>query len=196
MRPSFRTRTTALCGALVTIVLLAPAARAASYTIDPVHSSAVFKIRHFGVSNIYGVFWEVSGTVDYDSENPTGASLEVSISTESLDTHNDRRNAHIKSPDFLDVKQFPVIHFKSTAVKELGEDRFEVTGDFTLHGVTREITVTAEKIGQGAHPRSGVQMIGFEAHFIIDRTDFDMSFMAGPLGEEVHISLSFEASQE
>lgn len=197
MKPIWRNWTTYSCVALIMIVLLSPAtATAASYTIDPEHSSAVFKVRHFAASNVYGVFWNVSGTVDYDADNPADSSIEVSIATESLDTHSERRDGHIKSPDFLDVKQFPVITFESTDIKDLGGDRFEVTGIFTLHSVSRDITVTAERIGQGAHPRSGVQMIGFEAHFTIDRTDYDMNYMAGPLGEEVHISLSVEASQE
>jgi polyisoprenoid-binding protein YceI len=181
--------------ALLIIATTAPVAGAATYTIDPNHSSAMFKIRHFGVSMVFGAFWDVSGTVVYDAENPEASSIRISIAAESLDSNNERRDGHIKSPDFIDAKQFPVLTFESTSVKDAGDSRFHVTGNFTMHGVTREITVTAELIGAAANPRSGTQMIGFEVQFTIDRTDHDMNFMVGPLGTEVEIVVSFEASE-
>jgi polyisoprenoid-binding protein YceI len=184
-----------LAGALIVLGALAPAAEAASYTIDPVHSSAMFKIRHFDASNVYGAFWDVSGTVTYDTASEADASIRITITAGSLDTNNERRDAHISSPDFLDAKQFPTIEFESTAVRPLGEGRFEVVGDLTLHGVTKEITATAEKVGQAAHPRSGKQLIGLETRFTFNRSDFDIEFMLGPLSDEVEIIVSIEAGE-
>jgi polyisoprenoid-binding protein YceI len=185
----------AFCAALLVVTAAVPAASAATYSIDPGHSSAMFNIRHFGVSNVYGAFWNVSGTVVYDANNPAASSIRISITTESLDTNSERRDGHIKSPDFLDAKQFPVMTFESTSVQVAGDGEFHVTGNFTLHGVTKEITAKAMLVGAAANPRSGNNMIGFETQFTIDRTDHDMNFMAGPLGTDVEILVSFEASE-
>jgi len=187
-----------LCGSLAVLfglLALAPAATAGTFTIDPVHSSAFFKARHFDASHVYGALWDVSGTLVYDADDEASASIEISIAAASLDSNNERRDGHIQSPDFLDAKQFPQITFKSSAVHPLGDDRFEITGDLTLHGVTREVTATAVKVGQAAHPRSGEQLIGFETRFTFDRTDFDMEFMVGPLSADIEIILSFEAGE-
>ena len=178
---------------MIGLLVLPSAAMAATYTIDPVHSSAIFKARHFDASHVYGAFWDVSGTVTYDEADEAASSIEVVITAASLDTHNERRDGHIQSPDFLDAKQFPEIRFTSRRVAPLGDGRLEITGDLTLHGVTNEITVTAVKVGQAAHPRSGKQLIGFETRFTFNRSDFDREFMLGPLSDEIEIILSFEA---
>jgi len=180
------------------ILLLAAAvpAVAGSYAIDPVHSSAVFQAKHFGVSNFYGVFTEMSGTIVYDPEKPEASSIEIEIAADSVDTRNEKRDDHLKSPDFLNAAQFPVISFKSTKVEPIGDDKFEVTGTLTLHGVSREITVTAEKTGQGKHPQSGKELVGFETRFTVDRTEHDMSFMAGPISEDVGFILAVEAGKK
>jgi polyisoprenoid-binding protein YceI len=185
----------ASCAALLVALATVPAASAATYAIDPGHSSAMFKIRHFGVSNVYGAFWDVSGTVVYDAENPEASSINISIAAESLDTNSERRDGHISSPDFLDAKQFPVITFESTSVKDAGDGEFHVTGNFTLHGVTQEMTIQANLVGAGAHPRSGKNMVGFEAQFVFDRTAHDMNFMVGPLGTDITILVSIEAGE-
>jgi len=195
MRAILRKSLTAFCTALLVIAMSAPAASAATYTIDPGHSSAMFKVRHFGVSNVYGAFWDVSGTVTYDAESPEASSIHITIAADSLDTNSERRDGHISSPDFLDAKQFPVLTFESTSVKDAGDGELQVTGNFTLHGVTQEITVAATLVGAAAHPRSGTNMVGFEARFTIDRTAHDMNFMAGPLGTEITVLVSFEASE-
>jgi polyisoprenoid-binding protein YceI len=182
-----------LAGAILALLAVAQPLSAASYTIDPVHSSALFKIQHFGVSNVYGALWDVTGTITYDEASEADASIEITITTASLDTNNERRDAHISSPDFLDAKQFPTINFVSTAVRPLGQGRYEVVGDLTLHGVTTQVKATADKVGQGPHPRSGKPLIGFETRFTFKRSDFDMEFMLGPLSDEVEIVVSIEA---
>ena len=188
-------KTAVLAAVLLASLAFAPMAWAASYTIDPVHSSALFKIRHFGASNVYGAFWDVTGTVDYDADNEAAASVQITISAESLDTNNERRDAHISSPDFLDAQQFPTIAFQSTAVRPLGEGRYEIVGDLTLHGVTKQVTATSEKVGQAPHPRSGKPLIGFETRFVLKRSEFDIEFMLGPLSDEVEIIVSIEAGE-
>jgi len=170
----------------------APAA-AATYTIDGTHSSAIFKIQHFGVSNFYGAFSALSGTIEYDAANPEGLSIQVSIAADSVTTRAENRDNHVKSPDFLNAAEFPTITFESTGVSQTGDGQYEVTGNLTLHGVTREMTVTAERVGEGAHPRSGKELVGFESHFTVDRTEHDMGFMAGPLSAEIDFILSLEA---
>lgn len=181
-------------GALIALVP-AVAADAATYEIDGVHSSALFKVKHFGTSNFYGAFREIKGSIDYDAAAPEGMGIAVEISSASVDTRFEQRDNHVKSPDFLNAAEFPAISFKSTSVTANGDDTFAVTGNLTLHGVTKEIQVTAEKVGEGEHPRSGKQLIGFEARFVVDRTEFDMGFMAGPLSEEVEFLISLEAGK-
>jgi polyisoprenoid-binding protein YceI len=192
---SFRRITLAasVLGLAVALTLSAVPASAATFEVDGVHSSAVFKIKHFGISTFYGMFGDISGAIEYDAENPDGMAVEISIAADSADTRNERRDTHVMSPDFLNAAEFPTISFKSTGVADNGDGTYSVTGDLTLHGVTKEVQVTAEKIGEGPHPRSGQQMIGFESRFTIDRTDYDMDFMAGPLSEEIEFILSLEA---
>lgn len=191
---SVRSRTLAV--ALVLALCLVLPVAATTYSVDPVHSSALFKIKHYGASNFYGMFKSVTGTVDYDPANPEASKVAVRIDAATVDTRAENRDTHVKSPDFLDVKQFPTIEFKSKKVMALGGDRFEIVGDLTLHGVTREITAAAEKVGEGKNPRNGKSLIGFEARFTVDRTEFDMAFMAGPLSKEVEFVLSVEAGAE
>jgi len=178
------------------LIALVPAASAdaATYEVDGVHSSALFKVKHFGASNFYGAFREITGSINYDSAMPEGMGIEVEIAAASVDTRYEQRDNHVKSPDFLNAAEFPTIKFKSTSVSMNDDGTFSVTGNLTLHGVTKEIQVTAEKVGEAEHPRSGKQLIGFEAKFTVDRTEFDMAFMAGPLSEEVEFMISLEAS--
>lgn len=181
--------------ALATSLLVLPGTLgAAEYAIDTAHSSALFKVKHLDTAYFYGMFKDVSGTVSFDPANAGAASIDVTIASASVDTRSENRDNHVKSPDFLNAKQFPTITFKSKSVKASG-DRLEVTGDLTLHGVTREITVQAERTGGGTHPRSGKEIVGFHASFTVDRTAHDMNFMVGPLGPEIEFVLSIEAAK-
>src|SRR5437868_11860885 len=119
-----------------------------TFKVDPGHASAVFSVQHLGVSNLYGRFNDISGTVVFDKDIPSKSSVELSVAVESLDTHFPKRDQSLKSPDYLDAKQFPTITFKSTKVEGAG-DAFKVSGDFTLHGVTKPLTVDFKKVGEG-----------------------------------------------
>jgi len=181
--------------ALSCLVLLATPALAATYKIDGMHSSAVFSIKHFDVTNFYGTFNQIDGAIEYDGANVGASSIEVSIDAGSVNSRSGQRDDHIKSPDFLNAKQFPKITFKSKSVKAKG-DGLEVRGDLTLNGVTKEITFVAEKTGEGTNPRSGKTIVGFEARFSVDRTAHDMNFMVGPLSKEIGFILSVEAVKQ
>ena len=113
------------------------------------------------------------------------------MKTENVDTANEKRDAHLKSPDFFDAKQFPLITFKSTSVKADG-DNFEVTGDLNLHGVTKQITVPLKKTGESDTGKMGYRT-GWQAEVDLKRSDFGMTGMQGAIGDDVHLIISFEA---
>lgn len=174
------------------------AAEPATYKVDPVHSFVVFRIRHLNVGNAYGRFNEPTGTVTYDSGNPEALAFDLTIQAEKVDTGHQGRDAHLRRADFFDAKQFPTITFKSTAAKKAADqegEKYEVTGDLTLHGVTKPITVTVAKVGEGPGQR-GAQLSGWETRFTIKRSDFGMNFMQGPLGDEVTLVVALEAAKQ
>ena len=179
---------------LGTALLIAPATSdVVSYNVDPVHSNVLFKIKHNGVSWFYARFGELSGHFSYDEGKPADSECLMVVKTASVDTRNDKLNGHLKSPDFFDATQFPEITFESTKVKKGKGDTLQVTGDLSLHGVTKSITVELEKVGSG--DMRGKKMIGFHARFTIDRTDFGMNYgVGGPLGSEVELTISVEAA--
>ena len=167
------------------------AARAAdTYKLDPAHTSVTFKVEHLGLSWSHGRFNDVTGDFRVDGDNPSGTRFAISIKTESLDTANKKRDEHLASPDFFNSKQFPVISFKSTAVKGV-ENGLEVTGDLTLHGETKSVTflLTGGKTGQFP---PGVHRRGYTTHLKIKRSDYGMDKMIPVVGDEIHIEISFE----
>lgn len=168
-------RNRALLAASVLILAAAlPATLAAeTYQIDPVHSGVHFRVRHVSASMFMGRFNDVSGSVTFDKADPSKSSIVVEVKADSVDTRVERRNGHIQSPDFLNAKQFPVITFKSTSFKKTGDNTYEVAGQFTLRGVTKDITVEAEYIGTSdmMGPR-----IGFSTTFAINRRDFGVNY--------------------
>lgn len=174
---------------------LAVAARAAdTFKIDPVHSSVAFSVVHLGVTNFYGNFKDVAGTVAFDPADPAKSSVDISVPVESIDTRNDKRNQHLKSPDFFDAQKFPAMTFKSTKVEGTGNN-FKVTGDFTLHGVTKPLTVEFKKGPEGKGMQGEVRG-GGETRFTIKRSDFGMTFMANAIADEINIVLSLEGVKQ
>lgn len=158
--------------------------------VDAWHSSVLFRVRIFNSSNFYGRFNKVSGEI-VTREGGVG-SLDVSVDAASVDTSIPARNKHLKSPDFFNVKQFPTIGFQSEKVKSLGENRYEAEGTFSMHGVSRPLTVTFTRIGHGKG-KNGEARTGFEGSFTIKRSDFGMKFMVGPLSDEVTMIISLSA---
>lgn len=169
------------------------------FTIDPVHSSVVFRVKHMNAAYFYGVFKKAEGTFLLDAANPSASVISVSVATDSVDTRNEGRDAHLKRSDFFSVAEHPAITFKSKAVEKVGELNgetvFKVTGDFTMLGKTKEITATVRSTGQGPG-RGGKEVGGMETMMTINRSDFGMNFMVGQgLGDEVSFTASFEGGR-
>ena len=169
------------------------AAAADAYQVDPVHSSMVFRVKHMGATNFYGRFNNVTGSFTLD-DDPSKNSFQVQIQTDSVDTAVKKRDDHLKSPDFFNAKQFPTITFKSTQVKKAGDGSFEVTGDLSLHGMTKSVTAKVTKTGTGKLDRR--TLAGVEAELTIKRSDFGMSFMLDGIGDEVRIMVGLEGGRQ
>ncbi|HEX3134469.1 MAG TPA: YceI family protein [Planctomycetota bacterium] len=163
-----------------------------SYTVDPVHTAALFKIKHVGVSYTYGRFNDVSGTVTIDAANPAASKVEIAIQAGSVDTHSEKRDAHLASPDFFDAKQYATFGFVSSAFKKVDDATYEVAGNFTLHGVTKPLTITVKKVGEGKDPWGGYR-IGFESTFTIKHSNFGMTKMLEAINDEIAMTFSTEA---
>lgn len=181
-----------LFGSLVAAtLLLAGAAQAETYEIDPAHAYAIFKIDHLGIAPSYGQFVKIGGSFAYDAAAPDKSTVTVEIDPDSIFTGNKKRDDHLKSPDFFDTKQFPKLTFQSTAFKKAGEDTFTVNGNLTMHGQTRPVTVTVKKTGAGKDPW-GNDRVGMETTFTVNRMDYGINFMPDGLGKDVTVMLSIE----
>ena len=167
-----------------------------TYKVDPVHTTAIFRIKHLGVTYFYGRFNETTGSFTLNTENPCEMLFDVQIKTDSVDTNAAGRNNHLKGPDFFNAKQFPTISFKSKSVESSGENTYAVSGDLTLHGVTKPITAQMEFVGQGDKGRRFGYRAGFDATFTIKRSDFGMNYMQGMLGDEVTIMVGLEGVRQ
>ena len=165
---------------------------AEKYKADPVHSSVVFRIKHANSAYFWGRFNEPAGEFTLDQTDPAKSTFSVELQAAKVDTNNERRDNHLRSPDFFNAKQFPAIKFTSKEVKKTDKG-YEVTGDLALHGVTKSITFTIEQTGQGSMgPR---QIIGFETTVDLKRTDFGMKNMVGPAADDVRLIISLEAGK-
>jgi polyisoprenoid-binding protein YceI len=175
-----------------------PALRAAveTYVIDPVHSSVAFSIRHF-VAKVPGKFSRFTGTIAVDRENPANSRVEAVIEAASIDTGNQKRDAHLRNADFLDVATLPTIKFKSTSWKKTGEDTFDVTGDLTIKDVTKPVVLNVTLLGFG--PGSGgAQLSGWEATTKFNKKEFnvkDPPMLDAALGDDVSVTINIEAKK-
>ena len=182
--------------AMATPVLLAmPAAHAASWEIDPVHSNLLYRISHLEVGTTYGFIREFSGSLEFDPDAIEDASIQVTANAASIDSLHPDRNAHLRSDDFFDVEQFAMITFMGNQWEATGENTYDVTGRFTLLGVEREITVPVQFNGTTEN-RHGQTVAGFEGEVTINRTDFGMDFGLGMVGDEVTLIIAIEAIQQ
>jgi polyisoprenoid-binding protein YceI len=168
---------------------------AATFSGDTVHSFVLFKIKHLGTSWVYGRFDDFTVSVGMNEAGTEVSSVAFDVKTESVDTGQPKRDGHLKSPDFFGAKQFPDVKFASTAVKKVDADTTEVTGDLTLHGVTKPVTVKVAKVGSGKG-MNGESLVGFETTFSIKRSDFGMTNMVGPVGDDVQITVAVEAAKK
>ena len=167
------------------------AGAADEYKYDLVHSSVSFKARHLDLSWIHGRFNEVDGTISLDRQDPNRSTFHLAIKAESVDTANPARDEHLRQPDYFDTKQFPLIEFRSTSVKAI-EGGFEVTGDFTMHGQTKSVTLKLTGGDKEVESR-GVKRVGFSTELKLKRSDFGFdASQIGPIGDEAIIMIDCE----
>ena len=168
------------------------------WDFDLSHSSINFHVRHLMVSKVHGRFAKWTGSLELDEEDITRSKIAVSIDASSIDTKEDKRDAHLRSPDFLEVETFPTIEFKSTGIKRIGDELYEVLGDLTIHGVTKPVKLEVEGGTRVADPWGGTRT-GFSARTTISRKEFgltwNMALEAGGflVGDKLDIGLEIEA---
>jgi polyisoprenoid-binding protein YceI len=175
---------------VVLALVAAPVFAADTYKVDPVHSALIFRAKHANIGMFYGRFNAIAGQFTLDEADPTKSSFNFEVQAGSVDTQNEKRDAHLKSPDFFNARQYPTITFKSTAVKK-GEQGnvLDVTGDLTFHGVTKRVTVPVEIIGKGEFPPK-TPRAGVETVFTIKMSDYDVKGIPGApgmIGDEVRL---------
>jgi len=172
------------------------------WTIDPAHTTVGFGIRHLMVTNVRGVFERVSGRVHYDPTAPERTEIRVEIPAESVNTRETQRDAHLRSADFFDVARFPLITFESTQVRRAGDAAFEVAGQLTMHGVSKEIVLSVTEVAQMAADFQGKPRMGASATATVLRSDFGMKFnkvldTGGlALADEVRLRLDISLQKE
>jgi polyisoprenoid-binding protein YceI len=169
-----------------------------TYTIDPGHSSAQFSVRHMMVATVRGEFGKMSGTIVYDPKNLAASKVEAAIDVSTISTRHAKRDAHLKSPDFLDVAKYPNITFQSKQVSQVN-GQLQIRGDLTMHGVTREVTLAVEGPSPEIKDPLGMHRFGASATTRINRRDFGLNYSAvietgaAVVGDEVTITLDIEA---
>lgn len=168
-----------------------------AYRLDPSHSTVEFIVRHLMISKVRGRFAAFDGRIELAPESELPRTINVTIDASSIDTREEQRDAHLKSPDFFDVERFPTLTFSSERI-EGTPDAFTVRGDLTIHGVTRQVLLTAALEGRGADPWGG-QRVAYSAHASINRKDFGLTWNAAletggvVVSDEVRIELNVEA---
>ena len=182
----------ALRSALAALVMVSvPAlAGAETYDVDAVHSAVMFRAKRMDVVYVYGRFNEFAGTIEMDGNDVASGRLTLDVKTASVDTGNQRRDDHLRSPDFLNAAQLPLMKFESTGVRSADDGFYEVTGNLTLHGVTKPVTARVQMVGSGKDPRAGKSLVGFEGTFTLKRSDFDVKFMVGPVSDTIDVHLA------
>ncbi|NEX92484.1 YceI family protein [Caulobacter sp. 17J65-9] len=194
----------AAAGAAVLLALGGPAAarqavtqnpaevQAGTYAIDPAHSKITWKVSHLGYSTYVGQFAKVEGVLHLDAKSPAASKINVTIDTTSLGTLNPALDKHVKSSEFLDVEKFPVATFNSTQVQPTGPKTAKVTGDLTLRGVTKPVSVDVQFNQAGTNPLDKRYSLGFAGEARIKRSDFGITTYIPAVGDEVTLEIEAE----
>ena len=196
-----KTVQTHVLAALLTLGLASAAFAADTYVIDPVHSTIGFSVKHLTVSEVQGNFKTFTGSITLDSKNAAAAAVDASIETKSINTQNEQRDTHLRSADFFDADANPAITFKSTNVAVNG-NTYTVTGDLSIKGITKSITLPLTILGPVKSPMSGDDVIGAVGQTIINRQDFDVKWNKQMdkggyiVGDEVTININLEAHKK
>ena len=174
------------------IASAATAASAATWAIDPAHTNVQFSVRHMMLSNVTGEFGKVSGSIQGDQAAAASAVIEATIDASSINTREPKRDEHLKSPDFLDVAKYPTITFKSKKIEPAGAGSFKVTGDLTLHGVTRPVTLNVVFNGVGPGLMGAGTRMGFSGVGRIKRSEFNVTGGRPWAGDDVDLQFDVE----
>ena len=188
-RPLF----TAIAGLVLASASAVAFAAPVTYKIDPTHTDVIVSWSHFGFSNPIAHFGDVDGSITYDADNVGQSSVSVTIPLSGMESHVAKFNEHLRSEDFFDAEKYPVITFASTGVEAAGSDRLRVSGDLTVHGVTRPVVldVNINKIGE--QPMAKRPAAGFDATTTLKRSDFGLDKFAPSVSDEVQIRITTEA---
>ena len=165
-----------------------------TYKLDPTHTNVLFSWNHFGFSNPTANLGLGEGTLVFDEKDAAKSSVDVTLPLANLDTHVTKLDEHLKKPDFFDADKFPTVTFKSTKVQSLGGGRYKITGDLTVHGVTKPVVLDAKLNKSGVHPMLKVQTVGFDATTTVKRSDFGMGAYVPNVSDEIKIHITTEAS--
>jgi polyisoprenoid-binding protein YceI len=167
---------------------------AQSWSIDKAHSQVMFTINHMGINTITGSFGTVNATLNASKDDFSDAAIEFSADINSINTGNEQRNTHLKSPDFFNVAQYGTLTFKSTSFKKIDDKNYQVTGDLTLHGVTKSVTLNATLNGTTVNPMNKKTIAGFKVTGTIKRTDFGIGaqFPSSMVSDEVALDANTE----
>jgi polyisoprenoid-binding protein YceI len=189
-------RTHLIAAVLAAALTLSGQARAANYVIDTAkaHASIEFRIKHLGFSWLTGRFDTFGGTFTFDEANPAASKVQVEVDTASVNSNHAERDKHLRSKEFLDVADFPKATFESTSVK-LNGDKATITGNLTLHGVSKPIEIEAQRVGGGADPWGGYRD-GFSGTTRLALKDFGINFDLGPNSKDVELQLNIEGVRQ
>ena len=184
-------------GVLSVMGLAQPAAaEIEQYTLEKPHSQILFFVNHLGFSHSSGRFLDFDGNIEFNRSEPEKSSVDVTIKTDSLEMNDQKWNDHLKGDDFFKVASFPTMTFKSTGIEVTGEDTGLITGDLTMLGVTKPVTLDVKFNKAGKHPFGNQYAAGFSATADIKRSDFGMNYGLPAVGDEVEIRIEVEAIRE
>lgn len=166
-----------------------------AFDIEGMHASIEFRIKHLGYSWLTGRFNAFDGSFTYDSDTPEASTVSVTVDTKSLDSNHAQRDKHLRGKDFLDVERYPEASFQSSRIEATDADNFVIHGKLTLHGVTKDIAIEAQKVGGGADPWGGFRM-GFTGTTKIALADFGITKFLGPQSKVVELTLNVEGIRQ
>lgn len=179
---------------LLSSILLAGPVLAADFKVDETHSNVAFKVSHMGFSTTLGRFNQFEGSYFFDGDNPAASKVNLSIQADSVDTNHEPRDKHLRSPDFFDVRQYPTMTFTSTAYEGTKESG-KLTGDLTLHGVTKPVTLDVAFVGEGDDPWGSFRN-GFNAVGKIKRSDYGMEYGLPGIGDDIELNVFVEGIRQ
>lgn len=168
------------------------AAPSGSYVLDPGHTTVMFSLKHMGYSNYYGRFNDTAGTLEFDSKAPEKSKLNVTIKTASIDTNHPKLEAELKGDQWLDAGKYPTITFTNTTIQKLSDTKGKLTGNLTLHGITKPVTLDVTFNGAGKNPLNQADMLGFSATGSLKRSDFGVSQYVPMVGDALTLTIETE----